>query len=342
MKNEKNTTNDNDIGQNVKKAIVKIADLNGDGKIDSADLGVGLNAISQKTAEFATARTKDVSNGVNKVVDGTKATVNSTKKIIVNTLDENDDGVVDIQDMIYKGLKYKNIRINRSDFLQKELQSKYPQSVIDDAIKYNPAHAGIKTSDIDAIAEQTIEFERRNVSAISLALGLPSGTAAFAAVPADVVQYYAFMLRTIQELLYLYGFPQIDTNEKSLNVNSETMNIFVICFGVMYAVKGANAVLISASKGIATQVGKTVMATALTRTTIYPVLKSILKFFSVRLTKTTLANFFEKSIPVAGAVASGGITYLSFKPCCENLKNTLQNTELSNPSKNTLKDAINE
>ena len=31
------------------------------------------------------------------------------------------------------------------------------------------------------------------------------------------------------------------------------------------------------------------------------------------------------------SVLGGGITYLSFKPCCDKLKETLQNTMLHNP-----------
>ena len=33
-----------------------------------------------------------------------------------------------------------------------------------------------------------------------------------------------------------------------------------------------------------------------------------------------------------GGVIGGGITYASFKPCCERLKNTLKDTRLSNPN----------
>ena len=49
------------------------------------------------------------------------------------------------------------------------------------------------------------------------------------------------------------------------------------------------------------------------------------------MTKQIFAGFFKKAIPVVGAVLGGGITYLSFKPCCDKLKASLQNTILSNP-----------
>ena len=44
------------------------------------------------------------------------------------------------------------------------------------------------------------------------------------------------------------------------------------------------------------------------------------------------AGFFKKAIPVVGGVIGGAITFVSFKPCCDKLKASLQNTMLSNPN----------
>ena len=49
------------------------------------------------------------------------------------------------------------------------------------------------------------------------------------------------------------------------------------------------------------------------------------------MTKTLLAGIAKNSIPVIGAVIGGGLTFFSFKPCCDNLKESLRNTMLSNP-----------
>lgn len=191
-------------------------------------------------------------------------------------------------------------------------------------------NAGIKPKDINEIADQVIEHERRGVSGISTALSMPGGAAMLATIPADIVQYYGYMLRATQELLYLYGFPEIDVNEKESKFDSETINILIVCFGTMYGVVGANNALKSIAKGLGLGVEKKLMRTALTKGTIYPIVKSVANWFNVRMTKEIFAGFFKKSIPVVGGVIGGGLTYLSFKPCCVKLKESLQDTILSN------------
>ena len=50
------------------------------------------------------------------------------------------------------------------------------------------------------------------------------------------------------------------------------------------------------------------------------------------MSKEMLAGIAKKSIPVIGGVIGGGITFATFKPCCDKLKNTLKDTMLSNPN----------
>ncbi len=42
------------------------------------------------------------------------------------------------------------------------------------------------------------------------------------------------------------------------------------------------------------------------------------------MTKEIFAGFFKKSIPFVSGIAAGGLTYISFKPCCDKLENTLR------------------
>lgn len=277
---------------------------------------------NQKTMEAF----QKVGDEVGKLGEKAKDTLIASKEKVAEALDANNDGKIDVQDIIIIALKTPGVNINRADFLEKQFMKNYPQEVIQDAIKFNPAHAGITVEEIDKIADQVIQYERNCVSGISLALGMPGGVAMAATLPTDIAQFYGYMLRAIQKLLYLYGFPEINI-ENGVNIDDETMNIITLCLGVMYGVKGATASL----KMLSAALGKGVEKKLLTKGTFYPMVKKIAKWFSVNMTKQIFAGFFKKAIPVVGGVIGGGITYLSFKPCCDYLKKSLQDTLLSNP-----------
>ena len=280
----------------------------------------------------------EAGNIASNVADKTKGIVVKSKDSVVNAVDANGNGELDIEDFIILGLRTPGIRVNRSDFLKKELMKNYPQNVIDDAITYNPAHAKIPASEIDKIADEVIKFERNCVSGISAALGMPGGFVMVATIPTDLAQYYGYMLRATQKLMYLYGFPEIDTTEKGHKFDSETMNILIICLGIMYGVQGTSTALKAMATALGKGVEKKLIRAALTKGTIYPIVKSVSRWFGVNMTKQIFAGFFKKAIPVVGGILGGGITYLSFKPCCDKLKTSLQDTLLSNPDHHVSED----
>lgn len=289
-------------------------------KLDKKMLGEKLGRITDATGKIAT-----------NISDKTKDIVDKSKDTVMTSIDANGDGKVDIEDIIILGLKTPGISVDRSEFLSKELMKNHPKEVINKAIATTPANAGIPAEDVNLIADNVIKFERTCVTGISAALGAPGGAAMVATIPADIVQYYGCMLRAAQKLMYLYGFPEIDTSVKGEKFDSETLNILTVCLGVMYGVAGASNAIKAMAKSLASGVEKKLINTALTKGTIYPIVKSVSKWFGVRMTKEVFAGFFKKAIPVAGGVIGGGITYVSFKPCCDRLKSVLEDTLLSNP-----------
>ena len=264
-------------------------------------------------------------------IQETEKGLEKVKHGIITAIDENGNGEIDIEDVIIKGLRIPGIKIKREEFLRKELFKRYPQEVIDIAVAESPMKAKIPVKEIDKIADEIIKFERNCVSGISAALGVPGGWAMVATIPADIAQYYGYLLRATQKLLYLYGFPEIDTEEEGNKFDDGTMNTLIICFGVMYGTAGANNALKAMAKALGVGVEKQLLKKALTKGTIYPIVKSVAKWFGVKMTKEVFAGFFKKAIPIVGGILGGGITYLSFKPCCEKLKKSLQDTILSNP-----------
>lgn len=280
-------------------------------------------------------RLKSITDGAGKLVGSATGKVKSlaanAQQSVIEVVDQNGNGEIDIEDIIIIGMKTPGIRVDRSQFLRKEFVKKYPQDVLEHMVAQTPMYAGISLTEIDKVADEVIKFERICVSGISTALGAPGGVAMAATIPADITQYYGYMLRTAQKLLYLYGFPEIGTREEGQPLDTETMNILIVCLGVMYGVAGANNALKAMAKALAAGVEKKLMKTALTKGTIYPVVKSVAKWFNVKMTKEIFAGFFKKSIPVVGGVVGGGITFVSFKPCCDRLKNALREAQLCGP-----------
>lgn len=257
--------------------------------------------------------------------------MDKTKEAVFKAVDVNGDGQIDIEDVILMAFKVPGVSINREIFLRKELSQKYNSEVIEQAIMDNPMRANISQDDIERIAVSVINNERLKVSGISAALGTPGGAAMAATIPADIAQYYGCMLRVAQKLLYLYGFPQIEFKESEQAFDTETMNQIILCMGVMFGVANAKNALLAIAKALGTGVEKQLVKKALTKGTIYPIVKSISKWFGVKMTKEVFAGFFKKAIPLVGGVVGGGITYATFKPCCDKLKKVLQDTYLSNP-----------
>lgn len=285
-----------------------------------------------KFHEKLTDVTGKIGKTASNIGDKAKDLAEKSQKAVINTLDVSGDGKVDIEDIIILALRTPGVKIDRNQFLKKELSRKHSEDIVNKAIVSNPKQADISLDEINIIADEIIEYERRCVTGISAALGMPGGAAMAATVTADIVQYYGYTLRTAQKLMYLYGFPEIQMDENALNLDSETINTLTIALGVMFGIAKANKALKSMAKMLAVGVEKQLMKKALTKGAIYPIVKSISKWFGVKMTKSVFSSAVGKSIPVVGGVIGGGLTYLMFKPSCDKLKDTLKNTMLSNPN----------
>ncbi len=300
-------------------------------KNDNTHKKIDIRQMAQEMGKTAAAAADNVGKAAVSVAGKGKEVIERSQDAVYHALDQNGDGKVDIEDIIIMGLKVPGVCIKREQFLRKELQSKCDPETIEKAISTNPLHAGISQDIIDFVADEVIKYERVCVSGISAALSMPGGAVMAATIPTDIAQYYGYMLRAAQKLMYLYGFPQIDIEEDGPVFDSETMNLMIICLGVMYGVAGASNALKTIAKALGSGVEKQLLRRALTKGTIYPIVKNVSKWFGMKMTKEVFAGFFKKAIPVIGGVLGGGITFLSFGPCCDKLKSSLKNTILSNP-----------
>lgn len=302
-----------------------------------------LSSVQSGTKKFNDTVTPKIVQSIGDTVQKTGDTLTAGKTVVLDAgsnvkaalmeqLDANHDGKVDIEDIIVLGLKTPGVKVERSKFLTNEFRVHYETETIEKAIATTPMEAGIPIEKINKIADAVIQHERYFVSGISAALGAPGGAAMAATIPTDIMQYYGYTLRTAQELMYLYGFPEIISADNEAQIDTSTMNTLILAMGVMFGVAGANNAIKAMAKALGAGVEKQLMKKALTKGAIYPIVKSVAKWFGVKMTKEVFSGFFKKAIPVAGGIIGGGITYVSFKPCCERLKTSLMDTMLSNPN----------
>ena len=236
---------------------------------------------------------------------------------------------IDVEATLRGACKVPGVKINREKYLRKELQHLFSTEVVDAAIRGNPAQAGIAKATIDEIAKKSIQYETTKVSAVSFVAGLPGGTAMYATVPADVVQYFAFILRIMQKLAFLYGFGEFSLSEDC--IDDGTMNKLLIFLGVMFGVQEANTAIKILADTVSKKAVKTLAQKALTKGTIYPLVKKIATAIGAKMTKQIFADSVGKIIPIIGGVITCGLTYSSFKPCSYRLKETLSNLPISDP-----------
>ncbi len=254
----------------------------------------------------------------------TESVLVKAKNAVANTVSN-----LNAEDIVQQAMKLPVVKVNREKFLHKELIKYYPEGVVDLAIRKNPAYAGIEKERINEVSKQVINYETNKVSAISFAAGMPGGFAMVATVPADIVQYFAYMIRVMQKLAYLYGFEDFELNEDTISDN--TMNQIMIFLGVMFGVQGANAGVKKIAEAAAKKVSKSLAQKALTKGNVYPIVKKIAQAVGIKMTKQIFAEGVSKIVPLIGSAVTGGLSYITFKPCAKKLKNSFKDLYLCDP-----------
>lgn len=220
---------------------------------------------------------------------------------------------------IMQAIKLPYVKINREDFLFSILKNEDSSNVIK-FIETGDSSI-FSRKDIDKLAKKVIKEETYRSTTASFAAGLPGGFSAVGTVPADILQNLAHSLRLAQKLAYLYGEEDLyDTNGK---LQEKGKNTLIAYFGTMLGVSSATAAVGLFSKNAPKEVVKAISKTSVTKTFWYPIIKSVLKYFGVSVTKEGLKGFAKKEIPIAGGFISGGMTYVALSKSGERLRKRL-------------------
>ena len=229
---------------------------------------------------------------------------------------------INFETLLIVAINIPGVKINREEFLTSALEPYFERSVIRNAVATNPACAGIGQEDIRKIADASIKYETNKATAISFAAGLPGGLAMVGTIPMDLAQYFGHVLRILQKLIYLYGWQEL-FNNKEIQIDDETANLLTLFMGVMFGVNGASNAIAKLADSAAQKTVKVIAQKALTKGTVYPVVKKVSLALGVKMTKDIFAKSVSKVIPVIGGIASGGLTYATYSPMARKLRDHL-------------------
>ena len=227
---------------------------------------------------------------------------------------------LDLTSVISTAIQVPGVKVSRNAFLWEQFKD-LPQEKIELIIEKGPVEAGCTREELKRKANKIIKERTAISTGASFVAGIPGGLAMAATIPADMLQFYGVALRMAQELVYLYG--EVDIWCDGTPDPDRVTNQLILYCGVMLGATGAAQTVRLMSSALAKQALKKLPQQALTKTFYYPVIKSILKFFGVSITKNTFAKGVSKVIPVVGGVVSGGITLASMLPMGNRLCNTL-------------------
>jgi hypothetical protein len=221
------------------------------------------------------------------------------------------------------------VHIDRRGFLRDELCKHCSREKTKKAVNETPAAAGIGVDAINMIADGCIDFETKKVTAISFVSGLPGGLAILGTVPADIAQFYGHVIRILQKLAYLYGWPELFDGDFALD--DDEFNLLTLFLGVMFDVDGAEDALAEIAADAGGKTGKELAASASAAGVMGPIVNRITNLLGGKLAAEVVERGVGRLFPLIGGVVSGGITYATYKPMARKLKWLLADLPLAGP-----------
>lgn len=284
-------------------------------------------AISEKVGqagEYLARVAGDSGIDLSAVSANVQKTLDQAGNSVLAAVDQNGNSQIDIQDILILVFKTPGMKINRAEFLQNHLKARYTQETVDKAVASSPVKAEIPPEELDQLAAACIAAEANKAHRISKVPGIQENVA--------IVATYGFMIRAVQELLYLYGFPDLGLSQESEEIDAGAQNILILCIGVINGIEGADDAIRAVAKALGTGMEKSMLQKALTQGIIQPFVINVGKWFAAKMAKDVGAGLLRK-IPLAGGLLAdtifgAGLTK-NFVPSCNRLMDVLRDTYLT-------------
>ena len=226
-------------------------------------------------------------------------------------------------EVVAQAVRLPGSSINRASYLTEVLQPKHAPIVVQAAIQTTPARAGLTPRQIERIAKKSLGRDGRRTTALSFAAGIPGGVAGAVTIPADLVQFYGYLIRAIQKLTYLYGWRDLVHIEEGAP-DLAASNAIIIMLGVMVGNSQADAVLARLARLRAAGASDQALRTALAEQALSVQVKQISDALTMRMAKRLGGQVAGKAIPIVGGIVSGVITGSGFDEMAKRLLKELK------------------
>jgi hypothetical protein len=224
-------------------------------------------------------------------------------------------------------LALPGVKVDRKAFLRGALSKHVTEKVLQSAIDTSPAKAGVSKNIIRRIATASIKWHRAGVSTLSFASGLPGGWWIAGTAPADLTQFFWHVLVILQKLAYLYGWPELFSEDSELD--DETLLILTVFVGAMVGAESAAKVLGDIAERATAQVLKRLPRETLTKWGLYRLAREVAKGIGIKLTEDSFSRYLSRIVPVLGGIISGTVTWISFSLMTSRLAAHLESLPLA-------------
>ncbi len=208
-------------------------------------------------------------------------------------------------------LKLPVVKVDRDTFLLSIFESK-DENLKERIISEGPVEAGVDRDELYKIARNLILKDTTKSAILSFFAGMPGGLALPLTISADTAQFYGFAMHMAQKIAYLYGEENLWKDSK---LNSEKVSgEFILYCGSMFGVSGASAGVRVLAARLSVEVMKRLPKVALTKTLLYPIIKNIVKYIGIKMTKEIFAKTVAKLVPIVGGAVSAVLTFVMMRP----------------------------
>lgn len=257
------------------------------------------------------------------VVDATKDALDNAPNAYRETFDQFRSSLPTFDEVVAQAIRLPGTSVNRASYLSDVIGAKHVPLIVRASIETTPLQAGLTPRQIEKIAKKSLGRDGRRTTALSFAAGIPGGVAGAVTIPADLVQFYGYLIRAIQKLSYLYGWRDlihIDANQTDV----ATTAAIIIMLGVMAGVERADSALARLARLRTSGADDARLRTALAARAMQEEVDVISDELTRRMARRLTGQVAGKAIPLVGGIVSGIVTGSGFDEMSKRLLTQLK------------------